>query len=153
MEIIIPFKKADFTDDGTYIASNKFFLDLQRDWEEMFFNKLRPYLANVIEGHPAAMHRLTRFWEGDNPEYDFGMELIDGEIDLDTNLEIEKFSETKTVYAIGSQLHDDEANPLFLVKNENISDEILVLKYVSDDDEPEKDVVNVPVEGEYFKIK
>lgn len=152
MEIIITFKKADFTNDGTHITSDKFFLDLQRDWEELFFNKFRPYFANVIEGHPAAMQRLTHFWEGDKPEYDFGMELIDGEIDLDTNLEIEKFSETKTVYAIGSQLHDDEDNPLFLVKNENISDEILVLKYVSDDDEPEEYVVNVPVKGESCKI-
>lgn len=148
MEIIIPFKKAEFIKSGTHIASNKFVLELQRDWEEQFHHKFKPYYANVIEGHPAAMQRLTQYMEGETPEYDFGMELIDGEIDIDTNLEIETFSESKTVYAIGSQFHDDEDNPLFLVKNDNISDQILLLKYVPDDDDATAESIEIPVEGE-----
>lgn len=119
MEILIPFKKSDYTKNGTHITSDKFILELQRDWEELFHNKFKPFYANVLEGHPNAMKRLTQFIEGKNPEYDYGMELIDGEIDIDTNLAIENYSTTKTIYAIGSQFHNDEDNPLSLVKNEN----------------------------------
>jgi hypothetical protein len=149
MEKIVPFKKTDYTRLGTHIVSGKFISEMQRDWEADFHNQFKPYFANVLEGHPAAMQRLTRYWEGDEPEYDFGMEKIDGEIDIDTNLEIEKFSNTKTVYAIGSQLHDDEDNPLLLVKNENLSEEILMLKYVSDDDETAEDE-GIPVNETSF---
>lgn len=153
MEILIPFKKSDYTKDGTHITSDKFILELQRDWEELFHNKFNPFYANVLEGNPNAMKRLTQFIEGENPEYDFGMELIDGEIDIDTNLAIEKHSSTKTLYAIGSQLHDDEDNPLFLVKNENISDAILVLKYVPDNDGEEENADLKPVSDEIiFKM-
>jgi hypothetical protein len=81
------------------------------------------------------------------------MELIDGEIDIDTNLAIEEFSEEKTVYAIGSQFHDDEDNPLFLIKNDAISEEILVLKYVPDEEDDKDEIVNLPVETEIFKSK
>jgi hypothetical protein len=86
---------------------------------KVFTTSFNPYFANVLEGHPLAMQRLTLYMEGGNEsDFDFGMELIDGEIDIDTNLAIEEFSEEKTVYAIGSQFHDDEDNPLFLIKND-----------------------------------
>ena len=148
MEKIIPFKKADFSNDGTHISTGKFIYDLQRDWEESFHNQFNPYFANVLEGHPLAMKRITLYMEGGSEsEYDFGMELIDGEIDIDTNLAIEKYSEEKTVYAIGSQFHDDEDNPLFLIKNDNLAEEILVLKYVPDNDEEEETDL-VPVTDE-----
>ena len=148
MEKIIPFKKADFSNDGTHISTGKFIYDLQRDWEESFHNQFNPYFANALEGHPLAMKRITLYMEGGSEsEYDFGMELIDGEIDIDTNLAIEKYSEEKTVYAIGSQFHDDEDNPLFLIKNDNLAEEILVLKYVPDNDEEEETDL-VPVTDE-----
>lgn len=154
MEKIISFKKTDFSNEGRHISSGKFIYDLQRDWEESFHNQFNPYFANVLEGHPLAMQRLTLYMEGGNEsEYDFGMELIDGEIDIDTNLAIEEFSEEKTVYAIGSQFHDDEDNPLFLIKNDAISEEILVLKYVPDEEDDKDEIVNLPVETEIFKSK
>lgn len=150
MEKIIPFKKLDFTPDGTHISSGKWIYELQREWETVFHNQFNPFYANVIEGHPVAMHRLTLYMDGgETTNYDFGMELIDGEIDVDTNLAIEKFSAQQTVYAIGSQLHEDDDNPLFLVKNDNLHDEILVLKYVpEDEDTEEEERVNIPVESE-----
>jgi len=145
MEKFIPFKKNDFSNDGTHISSGKFIYDLQRDWEESFHNQFNPFFANVLEGHPLAMQRLTLYMEGGNEsDYDFGMELIDGEIDIDTNLAIEKFSEEKTVYAIGSQFHDDEDNPLFLIRNDNLAEDILLLKYVSNNDD-EQEMENIPV--------
>ena len=147
MEIIIPFYKNDFTDDGTHLPTEKFIIVLQRDWEENFHNQFNPYYANVLEGHPKAMLRLTKSMEaGEASNYDFGMELINGEIDIDTNLEIERYSELSTVYAIGSQYHDDEDSPLLLIKNESLQEDILVLKYVPDDDEVEE-IDTIPVES------
>lgn len=137
MEKIIPFKKTDYTNDGIHISSGKFIMALQTEWEEAFHNQFKPYYANAIEGHPSAMLRLTKYMacEDDDSNTDFGMELIDGGIDIDTNLAIEKFSDVQTVYAIGSQFHDQEDNPLFLIKNEKLSENILVLKYIRDDGE------------------
>jgi hypothetical protein len=59
MEKIIPFKKTDFSNDGTHISSGKFIYDLQREWEESFHNQFNPFFANALEGHPLAMQRLT----------------------------------------------------------------------------------------------
>jgi hypothetical protein len=144
MEKIIPFRKADYTEDGIQIFTGKFILELQQEWEAAFHHQFNPYFANVLEGHPLAMQRLTKYMEGDeDSNYDFGMELIDGEIDIDTNMAIEEFSEEKTVYAIGSQFHDNEDNPLFLIKNENFAEDILVLKYVPDNDEEENGIIPV----------
>ena len=72
------------------------------------------------------------------------MELINGKIDIDANLAIEKSSDVQTVYAIGSKFHDQEDNPLFLIKNEKLSENILALKYIRDDGEANENE-NIPV--------
>lgn len=71
------------------------------------------------------------------------MELIDGEIDIETNFEIENYSNFKTVYAIGSRLKDNEDEPILLLKSEKLSPEILLLTYIDDDDE-EPDLEPIP---------
>lgn len=147
MEIIIQFKKTDFSNDGTHLPSDKFIMDLQHDWEESFHDTFPPYYANVIEGHPLAMLRLTKYMDaGEETEYDFGMELIDGEIDIDTNISISKHSDYETVFAIGSMLHDMEEEPLLLIKNDKLNEEILVLKYVTDDEDEQVETDYVPTE-------
>ena len=96
MELIVPFNKSDFTPDGEHISSGKIIYELQKEWEESYHYKFKPFYANVIEGHPLAMQRLTVYSDmGEQTNYDFGMELIDGKIDIDTNLEIETYSEIK----------------------------------------------------------
>jgi hypothetical protein len=151
MEKIITFKKSDYTYDGIHIPSGKFIMEQQADWEAAFHEQFNPYYANVIEGHPSAMLRLTKYMaaEDDDENTDFGMDLIDGEIDIDTNLAIEKYSNVQTVYAIGSQFHDDEDNPLFLIKNDKLAENILVLKYVSDDENGDMSE-NIPVLDKLF---
>jgi len=89
---------------------------------------------------------------GEETDYDFGMELIDGKIDIDTNLEIEKYSKYRTVYAIGSQLHDDEDEPIILIKNDSLGEDILVLKYTPDYDEDENSIEKSPVRTEKLRI-
>ncbi|MEI6174197.1 MAG: hypothetical protein WCR01_10620 [Bacteroidota bacterium] len=152
-ELVVPFPKTEFMDDGTHIPTNKFIMELQHDWEESFYNRFKPYYANTIEGHPSAMLRLTKYMDvGEETDYDFGMELIDGKIDIDTNLEIEKYSKYRTVYAIGSQLHDDEDEPIILIKNDSLGEDILVLKYTPDYDEDENSIEKSPVRTEKLRI-
>ena len=152
MEMIVAFRKSDYSDDGTHLLSDRFIMEVQRDWEESFHNKFNPLYANTIEGHPSAMIRLTKYMDaGEDTGYDFGMDLIDGEIDIDTNLEIEKFSKLKTVYAIGSMLQDKEDDPIFLVKNDSLGEEILVIKYTPDDD-GDNEIENIPVDSDKMRI-
>ncbi|HAX95586.1 MAG TPA: hypothetical protein DCY35_03570 [Prolixibacteraceae bacterium] len=143
-QLIIPFHSSGYTDDGTHKASGTFILEMMREWETAFHEKYFPVYANVLEGHPLAMARLSRYLDGGRNEgLDFGMDLIDGEIDIDANMEMDDHSESTMVYAIGSQIHDDEDEPLLLVKNEALKDDILVLRY-EDDNDGNGDDVPVP---------
>ncbi len=140
LELIIPFKKEQFTPDGTQVNSGKFIIELQEDWEDSFYNKFKPIFANVIEAHPLAMMRLTQYFECSmDSDFDFGLESIEGEIDIEINLRMENFLEKQTVFAVGSQLKENDDEPLFLVKNENLKMDILVFKYVQDNDSTEID--------------
>ena len=148
IELIVSFLATEFSNDGTHIQKDKFILNLQREWEEIFHNKFNPFFANAIEGHPSAMLRLTKYMDtGEDTNYDFGMELIDGEINIDTNLAIEKFSRFNTVFAIGSQLYDEKDEPILLIKNDSLKEDILVLKYIPDNDGNENEFVNIPVDS------
>ena len=147
MELIIPFRPTDFSKDGMHLVSDRFIMEIQREWEESFYSKFSPFYANAIEGHPSAMLRLTRYMDaGEETDYDFGMELINGEIDIDTNLKIEKFSDYHTVYAIGSCIQDREEEPILLIKNDGLKEDILLLKYVPDDDGEETETEMIPVD-------
>lgn len=145
MEIVIPFPKTDFSPAGTELLSGRNIVELLKAWESAFHSKFNPYYANVLECHPLAMHRLTLYFgKGEESGYDFGMELVDGNIDIDANLEMDDHLSGTMVYAIGSQIHDDEENPLLLVKNPALKDDILVLRY-EPDDEGEGDYCHDPV--------
>lgn len=148
MEILIDFKRSDFTEDGVHFYSRKFFTELLSEWEEKFHNRFKPYYANTLEGHPTAMRRLTSYVYPDS-NYDFGMELIGGSIDIDENLEIEKYSKYQTVYAIGSQYLDDE--PIFLVKNDSLKEDILILRYDTDD-ENDDESIEIPLNSISVKL-
>ena len=45
---------------------------------------------------------------------------------------------------IGSQFQDEEDNPLFLIKSNKLAENILVMKYVSDDGDNEE-IENISV--------
>jgi len=148
IELIVPFLATEFSNDGTHVQKDKFILNLQREWEEIFHNKFNPFFANAIEGHPSAMLRLTNYMDtGEEINYDFGMELIDGEIKIETNLEIEKFSKFTTVYAIGSQLQLEDDEPILLIKNDSLKEDILVLKYIPENDGYDNEFINMPVDS------
>jgi len=122
----------EFNENGFHKLSGEFFLDLLKSWEQNFNEKFNPLKANYLFSNHKTMNLLYNCFYAESDEI-FGMELLNDEIDLDTNLQIEEFSKNKTTYAIESGLDKDE--PLFLIKTENFSDGIIVLKYISDNDE------------------
>ncbi|MEI7726892.1 MAG: hypothetical protein WCK09_17415 [Bacteroidota bacterium] len=83
------------------------------------------------------------------PNEDCGMDLINGEIDIPTNIKIGKYSKRQTIYAIGSKIDDDE--PMFLVRDDDMVDGMVILKYVPDsNDDDEVNPIN-PVDAEKIK--
>ena len=146
MEPTVNFKESEFSKGGTHLESNQHIIELQGIWEDEFHRRIYLNYTNLLEGHPVAMRRLTMLMDGEDTDYDFGSDLIDGEIDIDVNLEMENYSDYKTIYAIGSQFHGDEDNPLVLVKNDGVDPEVLILKYVKDDEDGEEEVA-LPVDA------
>jgi hypothetical protein len=67
LEMIFPFDENEYMNEGIHIESDQFILDQQEVWEEEFHTKFKPFCANVIEGHPKAMLRLTNYIYGENP--------------------------------------------------------------------------------------
>ena len=52
------------------------------------------------------------------------MELINGDIDIETNIKIGKCSKRQTKYAIGSRFDEDE--PMFLILDDTMVDGMVI---------------------------
>ena len=143
-EEIYKFDNSNFKKTGFHSETGQWFLDLIAEFETQFHNKFPDFYANHLFANNSTMNIINKAFNMDDDE-NCGMELIDGEVDIDTNLEIEKFSDTKTVYAIGSKIIENEDEPILLVTNDNISDGILLLKYISDDEDFDDEKVLAPV--------
>lgn len=66
-------------------------------------------------------------------EYEFGMDAIDGKVDVDANMDMEEHSNRKTIYAIGSEIKENEDESIYLAADDALSEGIVLLKYISDD--------------------
>jgi hypothetical protein len=141
---IYKFKNNQFKKTGFHSVTGQWFLDLIAEFETEFHNKFPHCYANHLFANNSTMNIVNKAFNMNDDE-SCGMELIDGEVDIDTNLEIEKFSSTKTVYAIGSKITENEDEPIFLVTNDGISDGIVLLKYIPDDEDLDEDKVLEPV--------
>lgn len=134
MQELYKFKLIDYDHEGVSIINRKYFLDLIIEWELHFYKKFSPYKANHFFASQSTMMLIDRCLGLNNNEKS-GMDLIDGEIDLDINLSIEKHSEYHTVYAIESGIKENEYEPLFLVIDDSMAEGLVMLKYISYDDE------------------
>ena len=141
------FKRSDYDKDGFNIHNGQLFSEFIQDCEKDFYKKHGLYYANHLFVNNLTMLLFKRC-NCDTDDEDYGMELIEGNIDLDTNLAIETHSERSTIYAIGSQADDDE--PLWLIVDDNVKDETFELKYIPEDEDDEAIKENLPVEPEYI---
>ena len=148
MEQHYKFNKWDYDENGTNKKDGSFFLEVIGDWERDFHARYSPFFSNYLFSNESTMI-LVKNCLVLEPEDDCGMELINGKVDLDTNLTIESHSKRQTIYAIGSKLDEDE--PMFLIIDDCMVDGIVVLKYIPDSDN--EDVgENVPVPSEKVKV-
>lgn len=142
---IYTYPKEQYDGEGVNIENDKLFLESIRDWEEDFHEKHPHCYANYLLANDAAMKLIDICLDLDDDQH-CGMDLIDGKVDVDANMEMETYSKTKTVYALGSQLDGNEEEPIFLIIDDSIADGVVYLKYVPDEDRERED--EVPVEGE-----
>lgn len=141
MQQTYKFNKSDFDDNGLD-NNGKLFSDKMYNWEEEFHKEFHPFFTNHLYANNSTMLLLKSCLMSTNNE-DYGM---DGEYDLDTNLEIEAFSERQTIYAMGSELTDNKGEPVFLIRDDKVSDGTVVLKYIPDSDD-EAIEPKVPIES------
>lgn len=146
MEQHYKFNKWDFDENGTNTKDGSFFLDEIGDWERDFHDRYSPFFSNYLISNESTMFLVKNCLVlGQND--DCGMELINGNVDLCTNLKIESHSIRQTIYAIGSRLDVDE--PMFLIIDDSMVDGMVILKYIPDvDNEVVNENVSVPSERE-----
>ena len=143
------FNKWDYNEDGTNVKNGSFFLDVVGDWEKDFHDRYSPLFSNCLSGNASTMILVKNCFITE-PNEDFGMELINGDIDIETNIKIGKCSKRQTIYAIGSRIDEDE--PMFLVRDDTMVDGMVILKYIRDSDEDEISP-DVPVETEKVRAR
>lgn len=143
------FKNKDFDHKGFHIKTQQWFMDLIGEFEHDFHNKFPKCYANHLFANHTTMAFINLAMDlADNESS--GMDLIDGEVDLDANLAMEEFSDETTVYAIGSRLAKNEDEPIFLVINDKLSDGLILLKYLDNDDDDE---MEEPVDEPILKME
>jgi len=69
------------------------------------------------------------------PEFSFGMELVNGKPDMAFNDEMEKHMDRRMVYAMASNIEGREDEPIYLYIDDNLDNETMILKYSPDDDD------------------
>jgi len=148
MEQHYKFNRREFNGDGKSIRNDEFFLDMIRKWEDDFYDRYSPFFANYLFANASTMILANQCLVTE-PNEDLGMELIEGEVDLDTNLKIENYSKRVTIYALGTSHDLDE--PLYFIRDDSMADGIVMLKYIPELDE---DVLgpDIPIEGEKIKV-
>lgn len=134
------FQPNDYYDDGFHYETGKWFMDLIKEFEHEFNKKFPYYFANYLFANSSTMLIINKAMDL-NSDISSGMDLIDGEINLDANLEIEKYSRIGTVYAIGSKITTNEDEPIFLVIDDEIANGLILLKYISDDDSKDFEIL------------
>ena len=126
------FNISEFNEYSNNRNSDKIFTDYFYDWEVDFYKQHKPYYANFVFANSLTMMLFRRCYE--NPVEDYGMDLIDGEIDLDTNLAIDNHSKRRTVYAYGSKLKGRTDEPVYLIIDDSIKEGSIIFKFVFEDD-------------------
>lgn len=132
------FAKVDYDSNGFNIKNGRLFLEYIAECENDFYNDSVIFFSNYFFANSSTMCLIKSCFNTEVND-DFGMDLIEGEINLDMNLTIEKHSKRKTTYAIGSNVKGNEDEPLFLIIDEEIKDGEFILKYISDNDDNDSD--------------
>ena len=146
------FNEYDYDIEGIHKSTGEdFFFDFIRRCEKKFYKKYEPFFANVLAANSNTMFHLKKSLQGAANEI-FRLETINGEINLEMNFKIQKFSKNKLVYALTCYRRENE--PLYLLIDNNCSTNEFVLKYVSNNDNDDGVIGEYIPDDEFdFQIK
>ena len=143
MQEMYKYNISEFDHEGLSKTDRKFFPELIKEWEIDFNKQFSPCYANFLFSNYATMFLIDRSLGFGNKEKS-GMELINGEIDVETHIKMEAHSSYQTIYAIGSEVRGNKDETLFLIIDDKLADGIVWLKYI-DDTEGEEAEISDPV--------
>ena len=132
LQEVYSFEMHEFDDEGVNAETDQYFMELIGEYERDFHEKHPIHFANYLFANDSTMNLFNKALDMEEDQK-CGMDLIDGEIDLETNMEIETYSDIRTVYAIGSEMNENE-EPVFLIIDDKIGEGKIILKYIPDDD-------------------
>ena len=131
------YKHTDYDSESCHKTKRGYyFIDFIRDCKENFNKKHQPYVANILAANTQTLFLLKISLNGEPYDF-FGMESVDGDADIEMNLKIDEYSESRTIYAISCDENEEE-HLLLIIDNSCTNNQIL-LKYIQDNDEEEGD--------------
>jgi hypothetical protein len=105
-----------------------------RSWRWTTTRRMHPMRANVFAANARVLLLLESCFELEENTI-MGMDLIDGELNMEVNAAIERYSQMTTLCGVGSQLPGNEDEPLFLVRDTRLHDTVVELYWMPDDDD------------------
>ena len=151
------FSPQDFDSKGKRTSDGASFRDVLKGFEYDFHERHSNYYALYLFANSRTMLLLSHSCNA-RKNMIYGMELIDGEFDPNTNHFIEEASDGKNivVYGIDSAFMQLDENgvpkidaqkgiyPLTLLVDNRLKDNVLHLKYLDDDNSNDEDWATVP---------
>jgi hypothetical protein len=137
------FNKKAFANSGYDQQQGLWFIDLIASFEEDFHAKFPHCFANHLFANTNTMNLIGIALQLEDNEMP-GMDLIDGQIDMEANMKLEEYSDSTVIYALGSRITENEDEPILLVTIDTIPDGQIILKYL-DEDEPSEDDHPLPI--------
>lgn len=138
LELKFKYHPEEFDDEGFSLMNDSSIFDLFHEWENDFHEAYFPFVANCLFANYPSMMIIEKGLEC-KPDERCGMELINGKVDIDANMEMMSFSEYTTVFALASELENHKEEPIYLVIDDNLRNDTIILKYISDVDDDDDD--------------
>lgn len=135
------------------VFNRESFLTTMRGWEEDFHQHFTYCFANFLTGSFTTMKLLERSLALDSFQI-CGMQLVNGFIDLDVHLSIEKHSRYQTLYAIDSTLTNVNPDaPLFLILDHRLPSDMVILRYIEGGDKSQNALTFTCENMSYFSTR
>ncbi len=132
IEEVYRFDDSDYDENGFHKKTGELLIEIIKEWETDFHSKNSPCFTNYLFTNRMFMILLANCHELEEEE-DFGVELINGEINMEESYKFYHNSKYLTVYAIGSCVAENKEEPIGLIIDEEMTDGVAILKYIPDD--------------------
>ena len=131
------FKRDDYDANGRFKSKyGSLFTSLIKECEIDFYNIFMPIYANSFYSNSNTMLLFQKCFHLEENQI-MGMESVNGEFDLDMNFEISKESILETIFAIACQAPGKEDEPLYLIIDDRLANNVFELKHISETGEEE----------------